>query len=108
TVTSARLDSPLKFAISEGGFSFMSGEREYKVALENAPASAAIVELKNALDSLLLGEESREKGEILIKSPLGSLRKNEENGDFLSLSTSNCEVIFERFSVLKNKSVLAK
>ncbi|MBP1557057.1 MAG: hypothetical protein J6C75_07510 [Oscillospiraceae bacterium] len=108
TVMSEQLDSPLKFAISEGGFSFMSGEREYKVALENAPASAAIVEVKNALDSLPLGEESREKGEIIIKSPLGSLRKKEKNGDFLSLSTPNCEVIFESFSVLQNQSVLAK
>lgn len=108
TVMSKQLDSPLKFAISEGGFSFMSGEREYRVALENAPATAAIVEVKNAFDSLPLGEEHREKDEILIKTPLGTLRKNEKNGDFLSLSTPNCEVIFESFSVLQNESVLAK
>lgn len=108
TVISEQLESPLKFNISEGGFSFSDSEREYSVPLENAPAAAAVVEIKNALDSLSLGSTTREKNIFVTSTPLGVLRYEAKNGDFLTLSTQNCDVIFDSFKRLENMLLSAK
>lgn len=103
TVSGGELALPLGFSIADNGFCFSSGEREYRVPIAKAPAGA-IIEIKNALDSLPLGDIENQKDEIIVKAPFGRLKIDRKTGDYLSLSTQSCEVAFGRFEKLSAKS----
>lgn len=100
-VSSGNLVSPLSFSIEDGGFCFSSGERRYSVPAGDAPAGS-IIEIKNAFDSLPLGDIEKQKDEIIVKAPFGRLKIDRKTGDYLSLSTQSCEVVFIEFEKISD------
>lgn len=103
SLSGGNLTSPIGFSTENGGFCFSSGERCYRVSAEDSPAGA-ITEIKNLLDSIPLGSIEQESGETVITAPFGSLKIDEKTGDYLSLYSQSCEVVFEKFE--KTDSVI--
>lgn len=95
-VSGGNLTFPLGFSIENGGFCFSSGKLCYGVSAEDSP-TGAIAEIKNLLDSLPLGSIEQESGKTVINAPFGSLKIDEKTGDYLSLSSQSCEVVFKKF-----------
>lgn len=97
TLSGSRLLEPVTFSVMQGGYTMRQGELEFSMPYDMAPAGSVAVMMQQGLVSLYDKPIEKENGEIIFRSPAATLRCNENDGSFISLSLQSGDMVFSDF-----------